>query len=92
MIDEALERLRDSNPVPGDVTPESIASLLAQIEARGAAPARRPWRARVGAGVVPVLAAAAAIAVAVVAIVTLGHRGHAGTAPASHSPSRARNR
>ncbi len=87
MIDEALDRLRDSNPVPGDVTPVSIDSLLAQIEARGKARTRRPWRARVGAGVVPVLAAAAAIAVAVVAIVALGHRGHAGTAPASHFPA-----
>lgn len=90
MIDEALERLRDSNPVPGEVTPASIDELLAHIEARSGAAARRTWPARVAAGVVPGLAAAAAIAVAVVAIVTLGHRGHAGTAPASHPPERPR--
>lgn len=87
MIDEALTRLRDSNPVPGAVTPAPIDSLLAQIEAGAATRTRRPWRARIIAGMVPALAVAAAIAVAVVAIVTLGHRGQAGTGPASHSPS-----
>ncbi|HEX3689799.1 MAG TPA: hypothetical protein VHV28_08880 [Solirubrobacteraceae bacterium] len=89
MIDE-LDRLRDSDPVPGEVTPAPVHELLARIEARGSAPTRRPWRTRVASGVVPVLAAAAAIAVAAVAIVTLGHRGRAGTAPASRSPSTAR--
>jgi hypothetical protein len=83
MIDEALERLRDSNPVPGEVTPASVDYLLARIEADAPERPRRRLRARVATTLVPTLAVATALAVAAVAIVVLSHRRGGANTPAS---------
>jgi photosystem II stability/assembly factor-like uncharacterized protein len=86
MIDE-LERLRDCNPVPADVTPGPIEDLLARIEAESPAPTRGYWVGRVAGSLIPILAVGTALAVAAVAIVVLSHRRSAG-APASHTSGR----
>src|SRR5947209_14231541 len=82
MIDDALERLRESNPVPDEVQPPPLDFVLRQLGDAGST--RRRSRARVGASLMPAagIAAAVAVAVAVVAIVLPGHHsGPAGTQP-----------
>lgn len=71
MIDEPLERLRRSNPVPSEVAPPPIENVMRRISAE--APAGRTPRRWVH-GIVPALGVVAAIAVIVAAVLLLGHR------------------
>ena len=87
MIDEALDRLRESNPVPGEVNPAPIDALLARIQSEAEQEPRvRPHRhTRLLANLVPALAVGVAVAVAAVAIVVLAHRQRA-SVPATNGP------
>lgn len=74
MTTDPLDLLRAINPVPSGSSAPPIDPVLERIYAEG--PARRRWRAWIGA-LVPALGAAVAIAVAAVALVLVGvdHRG-----------------
>ncbi len=93
MINEAIDRLRDSNPVSAEVTPEPFASVMARIEAEAAPPTRtaRPVLGRrLVTGLVPALGVMVAIAVVVVAVLALGHRGRTAASPGSRPPAKPR--
>jgi hypothetical protein len=86
MSQNALERLRHSNPVAGEPAPPPFASVLAHVQAatRPERPVRRRWLG----GIVPVLGVTAAIAVAAVAIVVFRHgRPPATPANRQHPPA-----
>jgi photosystem II stability/assembly factor-like uncharacterized protein len=69
MSDDILERLRHSNPVPGDPGAPPIEPVLKRLGAGSPAALAPRWRG----GMLPALGALAALAVVAVALVLAGH-------------------
>jgi hypothetical protein len=81
MIDDALERLRASNPVPDDVPAPAIDRVLARLAGDGPPRPRwrRRWRSGLAGAIVPALGVGTAVAVVVLAIFVPRH--HSPTGP-----------